>query len=229
MNALSFPGSINKHPIDYSHPYIVRDANKCINCGRCVRTCAEIQGPAVLGYIYRGFAAVVAPEFGESLTQTTCESCGKCIAVCPVGALVERNLHYKQNPLPKTETLQNCGLCGTGCYIKVEDQSGVVTRIETPSEMTCKASTDVTSASRSLWLAGPLVRRQAPNPQSKENGVWRDISWQEAKELIASKATTAQKKRFDVSASLTIEELLIAKKPRKAVEQGCKPIPAVCL
>jgi formate dehydrogenase major subunit len=63
-------GSISKHPIDYSHPFIVRDANKCINCGRCIRTCAEIQGANVLGFIYRGFAAVMAPEFGESLTQT---------------------------------------------------------------------------------------------------------------------------------------------------------------
>ncbi|MDZ4181943.1 MAG: FAD-dependent oxidoreductase, partial [Candidatus Cloacimonadaceae bacterium] len=134
VDALSFPGSINKHPIDYSHPFIARDANKCINCGRCVRTCAEIQGAAVLGYVYRGFSSVVAPEFGESLTQTTCESCGKCIAVCPVGALVERHISYKMNPLPKDETLQNCGICGTGCAIKCESQTGIVTRITTPEE-----------------------------------------------------------------------------------------------
>ena len=52
-----------------------------------MRACADVQGPAVLGYIYRGFPAVVAPEFGESLTKTGCESCGKCVAACPVNAI----------------------------------------------------------------------------------------------------------------------------------------------
>ena len=89
VDPVRFFGSFNRHPIDNSHPYILRDANKCVNCGRCIRTCAEIQGAAVLGYIYRGFPTVVAPEFGQSLTETTCESCGKCINVCPVGALID--------------------------------------------------------------------------------------------------------------------------------------------
>jgi len=229
VNAMSFPGSINRHPIDYSHPFILRDANKCINCGRCVRTCAEIQGPAVLGYIYRGFAAVVAPEFGESLTQTTCESCGKCIAVCPVGALVERNLSYKLNPLPKTETLQNCGLCGTGCYIKVEDQSGVVTRIDTPTEDDLQGfnGRDLCFKGRFGWQALNSEDR-LKTPRVKENGAWKDISWQEARDLIAAKASTAQKKRFDISASLTIEEMLIARKAAESCGAKLQADPA-CL
>ena len=49
INPDIFSGDKNKHPIDHSHPFIQRDANKCINCGRCVRICAEIQGPGVLG------------------------------------------------------------------------------------------------------------------------------------------------------------------------------------
>ncbi|NLK50103.1 MAG: FAD-dependent oxidoreductase [Candidatus Cloacimonetes bacterium] len=213
VDALNFPGSINKHPIDHTHPYILRDTNKCINCARCLRTCAEIQGPAVLGFIHRGFAAVVVPEFGQSLTQTTCESCGKCIAVCPVGALAERNAHYKLNPLTKDETVQNCGLCGSGCYIKVETQSGVPTLIETPDEDDLQRfnGRNLCFNGRFGWQA-LIAPNRLKQPRLREGSVWKDISWREARELIRAKAAQAKTMRFEISPDITTEEMLIAKK-----------------
>lgn len=207
VDALSFPGSINKHPIDYSHPYILRDMNKCINCGRCVRTCAEIQGAAVLGYIYRGFAALVVPEFGESLTQTTCESCGKCIAVCPVGALVERDLNYKLNPLVKEQTSQNCGICGTGCKIICETQSGIPVRITTDDDKPSFNGRNLCFKGRFGWQALTGEDRLR-TPLRKVNGAWNPISWEEARELISGKAKTT--KRFEISPYISLEEMLVA-------------------
>ncbi len=207
-----FMGSVNKHPIDYGHPFILRDTNKCINCARCLRTCAEIQGPAVLGFIYRGFAAVVAPEFGESLTQTTCESCGKCIAVCPVGALVERNMGYKMNPHPKEQTLQNCGLCGAGCYVRVLDESGVVCLVDTSSEddMPSFHGKNLCFKGRFGWQT--LVSEdRLTMPMVKEKGKFREVTWSQAREIIQGKSIASQTRRVQVSPFITLEEMLIAK------------------
>ena len=74
-------------PIDDSSPSIVRDPNKCILCGACVRACAEFQGHAVLGFANRGSKTVVQPMAGKPLGQVDCVNCGQCAAVCPTGAL----------------------------------------------------------------------------------------------------------------------------------------------
>ena len=207
-----FLGSIGKHPIDYTHPFIVRDANKCINCGRCIRTCAEIQGAAVLGYIYRGFPTIVAPEFGGSLSDTSCEACGKCINVCPVGALTERNLYYKLNPLLKENTFQDCGICGTGCRIKIESQTSEVVRITTPDddEEPGFNGRNICFKGRFGWQA--LSSPEGLNtPMKKTTKGWKAITWDEASSLIKEKANACKTMRFEISPFVSLEEMLIMK------------------
>lgn len=77
-------------PVDYSSPAIVRDPNKCILCGNCVRVCSELQGIGVLGFANRGTEATVTPAFEKKLTDTDCVSCGQCRVFCPTGALTIR-------------------------------------------------------------------------------------------------------------------------------------------
>lgn len=77
------------YPIDASSPALVRDSNKCIICGRCVRVCEEIQGIGAIDFTKRGFQTMVLPAFNEDLANTTCVNCGQCIKVCPTGALTE--------------------------------------------------------------------------------------------------------------------------------------------
>ena len=77
-------------PVDYSSASIVRDPNKCILCGNCVRVCSEIQGVGVLGFAHRGTDAEVTPAFNKKLSQTACVSCGQCRVYCPTGALTIR-------------------------------------------------------------------------------------------------------------------------------------------
>ena len=77
-------------PVDYSSPAIVRDPNKCILCGNCVRVCSELQGLGVLGFANRGTEATVTPAFEKKLSATDCVSCGQCRVFCPTGALTIR-------------------------------------------------------------------------------------------------------------------------------------------
>ena len=79
------PGSVL--PIDDTNPSIVRDPNKCILCGDCVRMCKEVQGIGVLDFVGRGSGVRVSPAFGKNLKDVECVYCGQCASVCPTGAL----------------------------------------------------------------------------------------------------------------------------------------------
>lgn len=75
-------------PVDYSTPYVVRDADKCINCNRCVAACQK-QHVGAIGPIGRGYNVHVGSAFEMPLSESVCVGCGQCIVACPVGALKE--------------------------------------------------------------------------------------------------------------------------------------------
>jgi formate dehydrogenase major subunit len=77
-------------PFVYDHPFIIRDHNKCISCGRCVAACAEIEGPDVLAMHYKKGRQLVGTKSGLPLRDTDCVSCGQCVNSCPCGALEYR-------------------------------------------------------------------------------------------------------------------------------------------
>ncbi len=84
---LRFEKLQEKAEIDDTNPSLVRDSNKCILCGACIRACTEVQGKSVLGFSNRGSKTVCAPAYGNKLEDVDCVYCGQCAAVCPTGAL----------------------------------------------------------------------------------------------------------------------------------------------
>ena len=89
IHSVRFPGKTKEEmvDIDLSSPSIVRDPNKCILCGDCVRTCSEIQAIGAIDFAQRGAKATVMPAFNKPLGETDCVGCGQCRVVCPTGAL----------------------------------------------------------------------------------------------------------------------------------------------
>jgi iron-only hydrogenase group A len=91
VKRLSYSRVKTKRPADVSSPSIVRNPEKCILCGKCVRVCEEIQGVSAIDFIGRGCKAFVGTAFDSGLNVSTCINCGQCILVCPTGALAERS------------------------------------------------------------------------------------------------------------------------------------------
>ncbi|EKO38482.1 MAG: hydrogenase, Fe-only, partial [Solidesulfovibrio magneticus str. Maddingley MBC34] len=91
VTSVRFKPVQEKAPLDFSSPSIIRDPNKCVLCGDCVRMCSEIQGIGAIGFAHRGHQTAVLPAFGKGLGEGECVGCGQCANVCPTGALVPRS------------------------------------------------------------------------------------------------------------------------------------------
>lgn len=91
ITEISYEGERTEHEADDLSPSVVRDNNKCILCRRCVSMCKNIQTVAVIDAAERGFKTTISAPFGKSLAEVPCVNCGQCIAVCPVGALREKD------------------------------------------------------------------------------------------------------------------------------------------
>jgi len=88
---IRYPYNYPRLPLDSSHPRFVLDHNRCILCSRCVRACAEIEGAHVWDIAARGIQSRLVSELRRPWGEArTCTSCGKCVQVCPTGAMAEK-------------------------------------------------------------------------------------------------------------------------------------------
>jgi iron-only hydrogenase group A len=86
-----FQGERKRHPVDNSSTAVIRNPEKCILCGRCVRVCSEVQGVNNLSQQYRGFNTVIGPAHNNKMADSVCIQCGQCINVCPTAAFIEQD------------------------------------------------------------------------------------------------------------------------------------------
>lgn len=199
--------------VDSSNPFFVFDSNRCILCGKCVRICEEIQGVGALEVFYEGVSSkIVAADGAKSLLESTCESCGQCVANCPTGALAAKDFQWA----PK-EVKTTCPYCGTGCGMHLAVSQNKVVRVrgdvENPvnkGKLCVKGQFGLEFINHPDRLVAPLI---------KQNGALSESTWDEALELVANKLSKYRGDEIAVisSAKCTNEENYLIQKFTRAV------------
>jgi formate dehydrogenase major subunit len=204
-----FGGSWQQFHVDFSHPHIEIDNNKCILCGRCVRICREVVGANALGLVNRGFETYVAPSLGTTLAETNCESCGMCISTCPTGALTE-NVNFKPGPWQLQSYQSVCNYCSVGCTLEYHHKSGFVAHVE-GTEGLVNHDGNICGLPRFNY---GYINDRITQPLIKKDGQFAPVSFDEAYNLITEKlkSTPSSKSAFFAGARLTNEEIYLIQK-----------------
>jgi len=199
-------------PIDDSNPFFIRDLNKCVLCGICVRTCEEIVGVGAVDFAFRGYSTKIATLKDKPIKESICVSCGECVVRCPVGALIPKNFEY---PVREVKTI--CPYCGVGCGIylgvrgnKVVSVRGDVNNPVNKGLLCVKGRFGYEFINHPERLTTPLIKR---------NGVFVEATWEEALDLVAAKFSNYKGDQFAVisSAKCTNEENYLIQKFTRAV------------
>ena len=180
-----FAGDKNSIDYDDAHPFIVRDPNKCILCGLCVRVCDEVMGIGALGLVHRGFDTVVKPNMEKPLAESGCVSCGQCVSVCPTGALQERTTMVKEVPVDTDVVETTCSYCSVGCSLLLESYGDMLIKANPDKEGCVNAGL---ACGKGKWgFDCAMLEDKLEVPQVKEDGEFRDADYHEALVLIAKK------------------------------------------
>ena len=163
------------------NPFIERDMEKCILCGKCVRVCDEVEGVGAIDIAYRGFNAKVCPPFEKDLD---CEFCGQCVSVCPTGALTGKawKQHGRQKDIRKIDT--TCPYCGCGCSLILHVSRNEVIRVSSKEDTINEGWLCPKGRFGYSFINDP---KRLKTPLIKEKGRFREATWDEALDLITSK------------------------------------------
>jgi formate dehydrogenase major subunit len=211
----SFEGEFREYKVDFRHPFIEIDNNKCILCARCVRICREVAGANALGLINRGFHTYVAPSMGDALQDTPCESCGLCISTCPTGAITE-NVLFKPGPVKSDMMGSICNYCSVGCAIDLHHKNGFVLGV-TGKNGLINSDGNICKYPKFGYQYLNDVSR-ITKPMLKVNNKFEEISFEKAFNLIKDKikSVTPNENAFFGGARLSNEELYMVHKLARA-------------
>jgi formate dehydrogenase alpha subunit len=167
--------------IEEVNPFIERDLSKCILCAKCIRADQELVVEGAIDYIDRGFASRPATLNNMPLEKSECTFCGTCVAICPTGALMEKQRTYRGTTTTAVDTV--CPFCGCGCSIRLEVKDNLIVRARPGAESPvnqgtlcargCYGYDFVHSPER---LTGPLV---------KMGDDFQEASWEQALDRVA--------------------------------------------
>ena len=223
VDGQAFPRNPSPYPMDTVNPFIVRDFARCIQCGRCVQACNEIQVNNAINFGYKGAFTKIVAAGDRPLRDSDCVFCGECLRVCPVGALVEKDVRYRVRQWETEQVRTTCSYCGVGCQLnlhvkdnRVVTVSGVEGAAPNYGSLCVKGRFGYDFVGSPERLKTPLI---------KENGQFREASWDEALDLVADRLGKIKADHGPdsigvlTSARVTNEENYLANKFTRAVLQ----------
>ncbi len=177
--------------IEEVNPFLERDLSKCILCAKCIRACQELVVEGAIDYFQRGFTTIPATLNSLPLENSECTFCGTCVALCPTGALMEKDRTYGGTTKATMET--TCPFCGCGCSICLEVKDTQVVRVVPGKEdsvnhgaLCVRGSYGCDFVNSPDRLTRPLVKR---------DDTFEEVSWEEALERVATGLKRVKDKR----------------------------------
>jgi predicted molibdopterin-dependent oxidoreductase YjgC len=187
----AFPKELYSRPDrpEEENPFYVRNMDKCVQCGKCVRICEEQAIYHAIDFQKRGIETFVGPGVSRGIDESDCVNCGLCVQICPTGALTEKTQHGITRPEFTHEVKTICPYCGIGCEIllHVDEKTGRIDNVTTDFDSeTALNRGRICVKGRFGWqfvhhedrLTVPLIR---------EGDGFREATWQEAIETVSKK------------------------------------------
>ena len=198
------------YPTDSSNPFIKRDPEYCVLCGRCIRMCKS-QGTDVLEFSGRGVGAKVVTALDRPLQESGCTFCGSCVDACPVNALLEADRWRKGREWEYEKVNSVCLSCGNGCSISVSTKDGDVIKINSGSPDG--------SVEKYICAIGRFgfdclrSEMRIIKPMKRVNGELKETTWEDAVKTVSEKLKFAgAKAEFISTGNILNEDALLMKK-----------------
>ncbi|WP_064684751.1 NADH-quinone oxidoreductase subunit NuoG [Rhizobium bangladeshense] len=170
-------------------PVVIMNVNRCIQCQRCVRMCEEVVGAVALGTVEKGMDTAVT---GFEGSLASCDQCGNCIEVCPVGALMSFPYRYKARPWDLVETDTVCPHCGTGCQLTVGTRKGEFMRVR--SKWDEGVNRETLCVRGRFGLDFVTSRDRIKRPMIRRDGALVPVSWDEAGDYLRRRLSAVEGK-----------------------------------
>ncbi|MBM3153847.1 MAG: formate dehydrogenase subunit alpha [Chloroflexi bacterium] len=167
--------------IEEVNPFIERDLSKCILCAKCIRACEDLVCEGALDYLGRGFASKPATLGDQPLEKSECTFCGTCVAMCPTGAIMEKEKSYRGTSATRVRTV--CPACSCGCGISFDVNGERLVRAVPDEDSPINKGTLCIRGSYGYDFVHSPER--LTTPLVKVNGNFEVVSWEEALRLVA--------------------------------------------